>query len=112
MHVRRAPTVSAPPLNCGVMRPIDPGFSLELETLDQLQGKDQGLSVVRQVFPSDERFVQAIAALLRDGDVVLLTEGVVVPQWKVQALLRDGELLRDLGHYTLHLTDQGARKIA
>lgn len=94
------------------MRPTNPGFSLELETLDQLQGGDQKLSVIRQVFPSDERFVQAIAGLLREGDVVLLTEEVVVPQWKVQALLRDGELLRDLGQYTLHLTDQGARKTA
>ena len=112
MHVRRASRGSARPLNCGVMRPTNPGFSLELETLDQLQGRDQKLSMIRQVFASDERFVQAIASLLREGDVVLLSEGVVVPEWKVQALLRDGELLSNLGHYALHLTDQGARRIA
>lgn len=94
------------------MRSTDPSVSLELETLDQLQGGDQKLNVIRQVFASDERFVQAIAGLLREGDVELLAEGVVVPEWKVQALLRDGELLHNLGHYTLHLTDQGAHRIA
>jgi hypothetical protein len=83
-----------------------------METLDQLQGSDQKISVIRQVFESDERFVQGIAGLLREGDVVLLTEGVVVPEWKVQALLRGGEILSNLGYYVLRLTHQGARKIA
>ena len=98
------------PLN-GVMRPTDPSDSPEMETLDQLQGSDQKLSVIRQVFASDERFVQGIAGLLREGDVVLLIAGVVVSEWKAQALLRDGNVRSKLGDYTLHLTDQGARKI-
>jgi hypothetical protein len=94
------------------MRPSSLGSSLELETLEQLQGGEQRLSVIRQVFASDERFVQAIAGLLREGDVMLLADGAVVPEWKVQALFRDKELFRNLGNYTLRLTDQGARKSA
>ena len=94
------------------MRPTNPNYSPEMETLDQLLGRDQKLSVIRQVFASDQRFVLGIAALLRDGDVILLTDGAVVPEWKVQGLFRNGEVLNDLGHYVLRLTDQGAQKIA
>ena len=93
------------------MRPIEFGGSPEMETLDQLQGRDEKLSVIRQVFASDQRFVQGVAGLLQEGDVVLLAEGVVVPEWKVRALFRDGEILSALGSYVLRLTKQGAQRI-
>ena len=94
------------------MRPTGPNYSPEVETLDQLLGGDMLLSLIRQVFPSDERFIQGIAGLLQDGDVVLFDEGAEVPDWMVRALFRDGEVLVSLDRYTLHLTVAGARKIA
>jgi hypothetical protein len=112
MHVRRASHGNARPLNCGVMRLTDPNYSPEMEALDQLLSGDQKLSVIRHVFPSDQRFVQGIAGLLRDGDVMLFAEGTEVPEWKVQALFREGEVLSSLDHYALHLTDKGAHKVA
>jgi hypothetical protein len=112
MRSRRASNGSVRPLNCGVMRPTDLNASPEMETLDQLLSGDQKLSVLRKVFPSDQRFVQGIAGLLRDGDVLLLTEGVEVAEWQVRTLFRDGEVLRTLDRYALRLTHTGAQKIA
>jgi hypothetical protein len=112
VHTRRASIGSARPLNCGVMRPTDLNASPEMETLDQLLGGDQKLSVLRQVFPSDQRFVQGIAGLLRDGDVLLLAEGVQVAEWQVRTLFRHGEVLSTLDRYALHLTHKGAQKTA
>ena len=94
------------------MRPTDPSFSPEMETLDQLLGGDQKLSVIRRLFQSDERFTEGISGLLRDGDAVLLADGVAVPAWKVRELLRGAAILPSLADYILRITDKGARKVA
>jgi hypothetical protein len=94
------------------MRPINPSYSPELETLDQLLGGDLKLSVIRRVFQSDQRFVEGLGGLLRDGDVTLFADGVAVPEWKVRELFRDGAVLTSLPEYVLHLTEKGAQKVA
>ena len=46
-------------------------MSPELETLDQLLSGDLPLSVVRIVYPDDERFILGVLGLLSDGEIQL-----------------------------------------
>ena len=50
-------------------------MSLELETLDQLLGGQMPVAVIRLIFPSDERFQQAMLGLLAGGDIELVDGG-------------------------------------
>ena len=96
----------------GVRRMTTPGWSLELETLDQLLGGDMRLDIVRKVWPDDERFVVGIKALVVAGDVLLLTSGIAeVPNWRWRQLFDDGLVLTELGGFSLRLTDQGSARI-
>jgi hypothetical protein len=98
-------------LICGVMRKPNRPWPPELETLDQLVGGDMALSVIRQVFPTDDGFVQGIFGLLQQGDVVLVAHGAVVPEWQVRVLFREKQVLGELERYALRLTKAGASKV-
>ena len=47
-------------------------MSPELETLDQLEGGNLPLPIVRGIFREESRFVRAIEAMLEAGEVRLL----------------------------------------
>jgi hypothetical protein len=87
--------------------------SPELDTLDQLQGGNLLLSVVRQEFADDQVFASSIHAMLLAGDVCLRTErGEAIPAWRWRELFSDGGWLADQSQLILELTEQGARRVA
>jgi len=81
-------------------------MSPELETLDQLQGGDMPLSVIRQVYPDQSRFARGMLGLLGAGEVQLLENAVEVPKWRWNAILNG-----DLVGFTVSLTNAGAARI-
>ena len=84
-------------------------MSLELETLDQLLGGPMPLVVIRSIFPSDERFQQALLGLLAGGDLELVDGGDgVVPHWNWRSSLAAAEA----ASLSLRLTERGAKRIA
>ena len=85
-----------------------PLVSAELDVLDQLQGGDLPLAVIRQVFPDDAAFIRGIFGLLAAGDVRLLRRSELVAHWEWWNILSGG----DLDDLTLSLTEQGAARIA
>jgi len=87
-------------------------LSAELETLDQLLGGTLPLKVIRDLYPDDASFARSVHALLRDGDVQLITEGAEVPQWQWRELFTEGRILSELPQFRVDLTEQGARRIA
>ena len=63
-------------------------MSPELEMLDQLQGGDLPLSVVRGLFGDDDRFVRAAVAMLDMEEIRLLeAEGTELPRWRWREVL-------------------------
>ena len=57
-------------------------WSPELETLDQLIGGDLPLSVILGMFDDRERVIRGILAMLKTGEVRLLTHRKdEIPQW-------------------------------
>jgi len=86
-------------------------MSPEMDTLDQLAGSDMSLQIVRQLFPDEGHFLQAILGLIRGGDVKLLSEGVEVPQWQLRELFEEGRVLTELFRFSLTITEQGARQV-
>jgi hypothetical protein len=87
-------------------------MSPELETLDQLLGGDVPLSVVRTLYPDDPTFTRSIHAMLRAGDVRLLSaDGVDVPPWTWRELFSDGKVWQEILRFTLSATEQGARRM-
>lgn len=87
--------------------------SSEMETLDQLLGGEKDLSIIRQLFSSDESFTQGVLALLRNGDVRLLEpSGAHVAQWRWRLLLEEGEVLTALSSFALDITPTGAAKMS
>ena len=87
-------------------------MSLELEVLDQLQGGDLPLPTIRTLFADEESFNRAISGLVRSGDVRLLTDGFVVPAWRLRELFADSDSHLHRPPLTVQLTDQGGRRIA
>lgn len=86
-------------------------MSPELETLDQLQAYDLLLSVVIQIYDSEERFRVGIHGLLTGGDVRLLNaEGAEIPSWRWRELFVEGQVMNLLDELSLSLTDRGAAK--
>ncbi len=84
-------------------------MSLELETLDQLLGGEMPLTVIRSIYPSGERFRQALLGLLAGGDVELVDgDGGLVPHWNWRPSLE----VVDACPLQLRLTDRGARRIS
>jgi hypothetical protein len=85
-------------------------MSPELETLDQLLGGDLTLAVVRGLFETDERFVQAVLAMLDVGEIRLYANGVEVPRWRWRDMLSaPGQ--SGLAEPRLTITEAGARRI-
>lgn len=82
-------------------------MSPELETLDQLLGGDLPASVIRKLFPDNERFMTAMRAMLTAGELRLMaTDGTEIPRWKwSDALASRVDFVR------LAITDVGARRI-
>ena len=87
-------------------------MSRELETLDQLLGGGMPLQVVRKLYPDDKSFAVAIHALLRNGDVRLLSDGTEVPQWRWRELFEAGAVTEEMPRLRLDITDQGASRVA
>jgi hypothetical protein len=87
-------------------------MSSELETLDQLEGGDLRLSVVRGFYPDDDAFNLGVLGQLSRGDVRLLTaDQTEVPRWPWRELFVVGVALNELDHYVLSITDREAKKV-
>jgi hypothetical protein len=87
--------------------------SPELETLDQLLGGDMPVSVIAKVYPSLEACRAGLLGLLHEGDVTLLNpEHQEIPHWQSRELFSAPDWLNRLGSYCLHVTTQGANRIA
>jgi hypothetical protein len=89
------------------------GVSPELDTLDQLQGSNMPLSVVRLVFQDDSRFASSIHEMLLCGDVCLRKKkrGDLIPPWRWRELFSDSAWLGEQSRLLLELTEQGARRV-
>jgi hypothetical protein len=87
-------------------------LSPELETLDQLLGGAMSLAVIRGLYSDDASFAQSVHALLRAGDVQLISKGVQVPQWRWRELFTEGRVFPELSQFELAATEQGVRRVA
>jgi hypothetical protein len=86
--------------------------SRELDALDQLQGSNLPLSVVRLVFQDDTGFASSILKMLLCGDVRLRDEcGNLLPSWRWRELFGEGAWVGEQSRLLLELTDQGARRV-
>lgn len=85
-------------------------MSPEMETLDQ--GGDLALSVVRELYPDDAAFRQAVVSLLTAGDIRLLaSHGIEVPSWKWRDIFSTLSAGSEFGHLKVRITKQGVRRI-
>ena len=83
-------------------------MSPELETLDQLQGGDMPLAVIRHVYPDAARFARGLGGLLATGEVRLVAaDGTAVPAWRWREVLA-ADPLPDVA---VSLTPAGAHRI-
>ena len=87
-------------------------MSLERETLEQVFNSDMPLSVIRDFYPDDKTFAIAMHALLRNGDVRLVSDGVEVPRWRWRELFEAGGIKKELSRFRLEITEQGARLVS
>jgi hypothetical protein len=88
-------------------------WSPELETLDQLLGRDLPLSVARLLYPDDAGFVRGIHSLLSGGDVRLVADdGAEIPQWRWRSLFVDGAVFPEGDRLRLQITQQGSTRVA
>ncbi|HTD21075.1 MAG TPA: hypothetical protein VK738_00310 [Terriglobales bacterium] len=87
-------------------------LSLELETLDQLLGGDLPLTLIRELYPNAQAFMQGTFGLLSNGDVRLLTiDEAEVPKWRWRELFVNGVVMNELENMKLKITDKGAKRI-
>jgi hypothetical protein len=87
--------------------------SPEMETLDQLLGGEMRLSIIRQLYDSDQSFTRGTMRLLQSGDVRLFDEShLEVPRWRWRPLFEEGEVLPALQSFTLDVTEAGAGKVS
>ncbi len=70
------------------------------------------LEVIRGLYPDDQTFSVAVHALLRNGDVRLLSDGVEVPRWRWRELFEAGGVTQELPRLRLEITDQGAHLVS
>jgi hypothetical protein len=87
-------------------------MSPELETLDQLQGSDMPVKTIRSLFPTDDKFLHSIKAMLASGEIQLLENGVSIPQWRFQDCLAAALSPENTNSITLSITKNGAKRIA
>ena len=87
-------------------------MSAELETLDQLEGGDLPLPVIRRFYSDDNAFSLGVLGLLKCRDVRLLNRArAEVPEWRWRELFVEGSALKELAQYVLTITEQGLKKI-
>lgn len=87
-------------------------MSPELETLDQLQGRDLSLRNVLRLFPDAAAFKRGVLGLIAEGDVCLLTmDSLEVPYWRCRELFKNGTVMRYLEQMNLKITAQGILRI-
>jgi hypothetical protein len=85
----------------------------ELETLDQLLTGDLPLAIIRKIYPDDQAFMRGVFALLRCGDVRLLSRDKDdIPEWQWRELFDEGTALDRLDELSLHITERGAQRIS
>ena len=82
----------------------------ELETLEQLDGSNMRLSVIRGLYPNVAAFKHGVHGLLKIGDCRLLDNGADVPEWRWRELFEDHSDVEKLGSLTLAITDQGTKR--
>jgi len=93
--------------------PGDPGWSPELETLDQLQAGDLPVAIVRRLFDDDNRFARGVEAMRCDGQIQLLTaEGHAVPKWQWREFLNTVAGQSEPSGHMLSMTMKGGRQIS
>jgi hypothetical protein len=81
----------------------------ELETLDQLQGGDLPLILVRRIFNNDERCQQALLAMLESKEIRIVNgDNVAVPNYRWRTALSFDDRTQDL---KVSLLEAGARRI-
>ena len=81
-------------------------MSPELETLDQLQGGDMPVALVRRLYPSEGEYLKAVLAMIVAGEIRLAVDGADVPHWQRFEILRNpppGTLLA--------ITEKGCRRM-
>ena len=87
-------------------------MSPELETLDQLQGGDLSLDVIRGLYPDDARFKRAMTAMLVAGELRLLdSEGRNVSLRELAEILDQPSAHRPVQTCRFSITDLGAARI-
>ena len=87
-------------------------MSREIETLDQLLCGSLPLRVIRGLYPDHKTFAVAIHALLRNGDVRLISDGTEVPHWRWRELFEAGAVKKEMPRLRLEVTDRGASLFA
>jgi hypothetical protein len=88
-------------------------MSPALETLDQLLGGDLPLKVIRTLFDEEERFVQALLAMLNAGEVRLLdADGFEFERWQWRGILTDPSSLEATTGQQLTITQVGCSRIS
>ncbi len=87
-------------------------MSPELDTLDQLQGEDLPLSIIRQIFEDDDRFVHSVLCMLDDREVLLLTaDGAEIPRWQWPEVVAGSLKNPACASCLLYLTQKGAARV-
>ncbi len=87
-------------------------ISPELEVLDQLSGGDLPLNVIAGLFVEPVHCRTAVAAMLSDGQVQILTpDGIAIPAWKYRELEHEPDFWGSSTTYRLSITERGAKRI-
>jgi hypothetical protein len=82
-------------------------MSPDLQALDQLLDGDLPLSVVRDLFGDEGRFVRSVRVMLDAGEVRLhRNDGADVPRWRWREVLT-----APAEGTTLSITDAGAKRV-
>jgi|GEM_PF-6763995 len=78
----------------------------ELETLDQLQCSDMPVTVIRRLFPSDERYLAACTAMLAAAEIRLEVNGSEASPHEWEGVLKDPPIAA-----VMCITEKGLRRI-
>ena len=88
-------------------------WASELETLDQLLGGDQRLTIIARLYSTPDAFHKGVRGLLSCGDVLLLDgDGNTVPEWRRREIFAPGAQTEQLEQFRLRVTPQGAKRVS